>query len=195
MRVPSKILSSFLLAACALVAGLCMLRGAHAADALDTVKRLQREGQIGQALTEADRFLATDPKDARMRFLKSVILADIGRTSDATDLLEQLTQDHPTLAEPYNNLAALYAAAGRYGKAREALEEAVRLRPDYATAHENLGDVYAALAAREYATAAQLDPGRANLDAKIERIRNVLPPPASASAPASGRSISSEPAK
>jgi Flp pilus assembly protein TadD len=193
MRVTSKILRSFLLAACGLVASASMPCVAQAADALDTVKRLQREGQTAQALTEADRFLATDPQDARMRFLKSVILADVGRAADATALLEQLTQDHPTLAEPYNNLAALYAAAGRYGKAREALEEAVRLRPDYATAHENLGDVYAALAVREYATAAQLDPARAGLDTKVERARHACAP--AASAPATGRAGAGVPAK
>ena len=193
MRVPPKILRSFQLTAWGLVAGAFLLGGAQAADALDTVKRLQREGQIAQALIEADRFLASDPNDARMRFLKSVILADVGRTADAMALLEQLTRDHPTLAEPFNNLAALHAAAGRYDKARAALEEAVRLRPDYATAHENLGDVYAALAAREYGTAAQLDPGRAALADKIGRLRGAVAPVAAT--PAAGASASAPPAR
>jgi Flp pilus assembly protein TadD len=176
MRVPPKILRPFQLTAWGLVSIASLLGGAQAADALDTVKRLQREGQTAQALIEADRFLATDPRDARMRFLKSVILSDVGRTADAMALLEQLTRDYPTLAEPFNNLATLHAAAGRYDTARAALEEAVRLRPDYATAHENLGDVYAALAAREYGTAVQLDPGRAALTDKINRLRGAGAP-------------------
>lgn len=175
MRLTSKKLRLLLLAAAALFAQAGLLPHARAADALDTVQRLQREGQTAQALSEADRFLATDPKDARMRFLKAVLLADIGRKAEATELLQQLTQDYPGLAEPYNNLAALSAAAGDYGQARDALEHAVRLRPDYATAHENLGDVYAALAAHEYAVAARLDPAREGLAEKLERVRAIAP--------------------
>ena len=74
-----------------------------------------------------------------------------------------LVQDYPELAEPHNNLAALYAAAGDYGKARAELEEALRLNPLYAPAHENLGDVYALLAGQSYARALRLEPASVEL--------------------------------
>ena len=101
-----------------------------------------------------------------MRFLKSVILADLGRTSEALALLQQMVQDYPELAEPHNNLAALYAAAGDYGKSRAELEETLRLDPGYAPAHENLGDVLALLAGQSYAKALRLEPASASLAAE-----------------------------
>ena len=74
---------------------------------------------------------------------KSVVLADSGRRPRPRRCCKQISQDFPELAEPHNNLAAIYAAAGHYGKARVELEESIRLNPNYATAHENLGDVHA----------------------------------------------------
>ena len=149
------------------------------ADELAEVTRLHRTGQSGAALERADRFLASTPKDAQMRFLKSVVLADTGRSADAVVLLTQLAQEYPELAEPHNNLAALHAAAGDYGNARAELEEAIRLSPGYAPAHENLGDVHVMLAAQAYARALRLEPSSPSLPRKLALARQ-LPTPASA---------------
>ena len=159
-----------------LLALLCMTAFASragAADDLAEVTRLHHAGQTAAALQRADQYLATHPRDPEMRFLEAVILADSNRRTEAVAVLEKLTQDYPDLAEPYNNLAALYAAAGNYEKARAALEQALRLNPGYATAHENLGDVYTALAGQSYATALRLDPGRAGIAAKLELVRRL----------------------
>jgi Flp pilus assembly protein TadD len=155
-------------------------------DELDDVAKLRRDGQPGVALERADRFIADHPRDAQMRFLRAVILADMGRAADATQALERLTEDFPDLPEPYNNLAVLYAGRGDYDQAKRALDQALRLRPGYATAHENLGDVYAALAARSYATALRLEPDRSGLAPKLAAVRAALaasPAASSASAP------------
>jgi tetratricopeptide (TPR) repeat protein len=143
------------------------------AEELDEVGRLHRSGQSAAALERAERYLATAPKDAQMRFLKSVVLADSGRAGEALALLQQLVQDYPELAEPHNNLAALHAAAGDYGKARAELEEAIRLSPDYAPAQENLGDVQAMLAAQAYARALRLEPASASLPRKLALVRQL----------------------
>jgi tetratricopeptide (TPR) repeat protein len=155
-------------------AGLVVLGALSAparADELSEVTRLHHAGQTSAALERADRTLATHPKDAQMRFLKSVILADIGRTPEALTLLQQIVQDYPELAEPHNNLAAIYAASGEYGKSRAELEETIRLNPGYAPAHENMGDVLALLATQSYAKALRLEPASTTLPRKIELIR------------------------
>ncbi|MEO8080898.1 MAG: tetratricopeptide repeat protein [Caldimonas sp.] len=143
------------------------------ADELGEVTRLQHAGQTEASLARADQYLAAHPRDAQMRFLKAVVLAEGGRAGEATALLEQLTRDYPELAEPHNNLAALHAAAGDFSKARAELEESLRLNPRYATAHENLGDVYAILAGEEYAKALRLEPGNATVPAKLAIVREI----------------------
>jgi tetratricopeptide (TPR) repeat protein len=168
---------------------------ASRADELSDVRRLHDAGQTTEALRQADQFLAAHPQDAPMRFLKGVMLADEQHPTAAIEVFEALTQDYPDLAEPYNNLAALYAARGEYSRAREALARALRANPDYATAHENLGDVYAALAAQSYARALELEPNNATLPSKLALARKLFghgasstaaSPSAPASAAASG---------
>ena len=167
------------------------------AEELSEVTRLHHAGQTQAALERADRFLAGKPKDAQMRFLKSVVLADSGRRADAANLLQQIAQDFPELAEPHNNLAAIHAAAGDYGAARTELEESIRLNPNYATAHENLGDVHAMLAAEAYGRAQRLEPGNTGLPRKLELVRQLAGPQAgrAASAPATAAKIDTPPTK
>lgn len=151
------------------------------ADDLSEVTRLHHAGQTKEALERADRYLVGKPKDAQMRFLKSVVLADAGRAAEATAILQQLVQDYPELAEPHNNLAAIHAAAGDYGRARAELEETIRLNPSYAPAHENLGDVYVMLAGQSYAKALRFEPSSASLPKKLALVRQLNAPAATAS--------------
>jgi len=150
------------------------------------VHRLHSAGQTAAALAQADAYLATKPNDAQMRFLKGVILAETQRSGEAISIFQKLVDDYPDLAEPYNNLAALYAASGDYTRARTTLEQAVRANPSYATAHENLGDVYAALASQSYARAQKLEPVNGALESKLALVRELFKrKPAEAAAAAS----------
>lgn len=154
------------------------------ADELDDVQRLYHAGQATAALQRADQYLASHPKDPQMRFFKGVMLAESNRNSEAIALLQKLSEDHPDLSEPHNNLAALHAAAGDYAKARASLEQALRTHPGYATAHENLGDVYAALAAQSYERALQIEPGNATVPPKLTVVRELTRKLRRAAAPA-----------
>ena len=167
-----------------LCAGLAFARAARA-DELSDVQRLYYSGQAAAAMQRADKFLASKPDDAQMRFMKGVMLADTKHDAEAIALFQKLTQDYPDLAEPYNNLAALYAAGGDFSKARSTLELAIRTNPGYATAHENLGDVYAAMAAQSYSRALKLDPTNVTVPPKLELMREMYKRPAEASAAAS----------
>ena len=165
-----------------LCAAFAMPARAATAEELSEVTRLHRAGQSAAALERAERVLSLQPKDAQMRFLKSVVLVDTGRSAEAQAILQQMVQDYPELAEPHNNLAAIYAAAGDYGKSRAELEETIRLNPSYAPAHENLGDVHALLAAQAYAKALRLEPASTTLPKKLALVRQ-LTTPLSASRP------------
>ena len=138
------------------------------------VHRLHSTGQTAAALAKADAYLAGKPNDAQMRFLKGMILTESQRSDQAIVIFQKLVDDYPDLAEPYNNLAALYAAGGDYTRARITLEQAVRANPTYATAHENLGDVYAALASQSYARAQKLEPANGALESKLALVRELF---------------------
>jgi Flp pilus assembly protein TadD len=175
-----KQISSVLSRAIRLVAlAVVLLAPAAYADDYASVSQLARAGQLTEALAKADAYLATNPRDPQMRFIKGVILTDSGKTDEAMAVFTQLTQDYPELPEPYNNLAVLYAARSQFDKARTALEMAVRTNPRYAIAYENLGDVYARLAAQSYDKAVQLDAAtRASVEPKLALIRRMFPNPA-----------------
>ncbi|MDM0030999.1 tetratricopeptide repeat protein [Variovorax sp. J22P271] len=150
---------------------------AHADDYSD-VNTLLRQGKADQALAKADAYIAGKPRDPQMRFLRGVILTEQGKQADAIVVFTALTQDFPELPEPYNNLAALYAAQSQFDKARAALEMAIKLNPDYATAHENLGDVYARLAAQSYGRALKLEAGNTTAPPKLALVRQMFGAPA-----------------
>jgi tetratricopeptide (TPR) repeat protein len=136
-------------------------------------------------MQRADQYLTANPRDPQMRFMKGVMLADARRNTEAIALFQKLTEDYPDLAEPYNNLAALYAAGGDYSKARTTLELALRTNPSYATAHENLGDIYAALAAQSYSRALKLDPRNVTVPPKLALVREMYKRAEAAATPAS----------
>lgn len=169
-RATRLILSAFLV-----LLSNALLRNAQADDYAD-VSQLVRAAKYPEALSKADLFLSTQPKDAQMRFLKGVIQRESGKTSDAITTFSRLTEDYPELPEPYNNLAVLYAGQGQYDKARNALEAAIRTNPSYSTAHENLGDVYAKLASQAYNKALQLDNNNVAVVPKLALIHELFSP-------------------
>ena len=159
------------------VAGLMATASTARADEYADVDRLFGAGQLAEAVQKADQFLASNPRDARMRFLKGLVLSEQGRPVEATAVFVKLTEDFPELPEPYNNLAVLYSKQGQYDQARRSLEAAIRTNPSYATAYENLGDVYAKLASQAYSKALQIDSGNtAKVAPKLSMIRDLFAP-------------------
>jgi Flp pilus assembly protein TadD len=143
-------------------------------DDYASVTQLVGAKQLKEALAKADAYLASKPKDPQMRFIKGVVLTEMGQTADAMSLFTTLTQDYPELPEPYNNLAVLYAADNQFEQARVSLDMAIRTNPSYATAHENLGDVYLQLASQSYTKALKLEPNKTSVQPKLALIRSLF---------------------
>lgn len=144
-----------------------------AAAEVDDAQKLMQKGAFREALTVVDKGIASKPRDANLRFLKGVLLAQLDRKQEAAAVFTALTQDFPQLAEPYNNLGVLLAGSGELERARDVLERAVQVAPGYATAHENLGDLYARLSTQSYEKAAQLDVGNAKTRNKLVLAREL----------------------
>ncbi len=144
------------------------------ANDVQEINQQFRKGDLAGALDHANRYLAKNPKDAQVRFLKGLILADQGKTNDAIAVFTDLTEDYPELPEPYNNLAVLYASQGKFEAAKNALEMAIRTHPSYATAHENLGDIYAKMASIAYDKALALDSKNTAAQTKLALIKELM---------------------
>jgi Flp pilus assembly protein TadD len=158
--------------------------GAARADALGDVRALVTQGDLHAALTRADQAVAQQPRDAQLRFLRGVVLMDLGRDSESLAVFTVLTQEHPDLPDPYNNIGVLQARAGRPEAALAALQEALRCDPGHRTARANLGQVHLMLALKawdELARSGPLDPA---LLRKLEAVRAVVTPVAAATNPA-----------
>lgn len=120
------------------------------ANDLAGAQRLWLAGQKAQAVEQVEQDLTRTPDDLQLRFALGVMRMELGDRAKALSVFTRLTQDFPDLADPYNNLAVLHAAAGELDEAKARLEQALRLQPDHAQAQENLGDVLVRLALRAY---------------------------------------------
>ncbi|MEE8321095.1 MAG: tetratricopeptide repeat protein, partial [Gammaproteobacteria bacterium] len=123
----------------------------------DQIQLLIDKGQLQQALELADEQIVQDDSDIRLLFMKGLILTRMDDLDNAAELFVRMTNEHPELPEPFNNLAVIYALKGEFDKAEEALQKAINTHPSYATAHENLGDLYAKMASQAYNQALELD--------------------------------------
>ena len=166
-RIPLLALGTVLLLVSPMQAGL-------AANSYEDASKLFKQGNHAGALEKIELVIAADPRDARARFLKGLILTEQNKPADAIKVFTSLTEDYPELPEPYNNLAVLYASQGQYDKARKALEMAIRTHPSYAVAHENLGDVYAKMASEAYDKALQLDRSNTTAQTKLAMIKDLF---------------------
>ena len=143
-------------------------------QAIVEIQRLMKQGQMPQAMEKVDILIATRPTEAQGRFLKGLILTEMGRQNEAITLFTKLTEDFPELPEPYNNLAVLYAQQKKYERAKASLEMAIRTHPSYSIAHENLGDVYARLASQAYDKALQVDSSNSFAQTKLAMIKDLI---------------------
>lgn len=184
MPVRNLMSSAVRLTALSAAMAAALICGSARADDYTDIAQLLKNGKTEQALQRTDTFLAANPRDPQMRFLRAVALTNLNRTEDAVAALRQLTEDYPELPEPYNNLAVIYARQGELEKARAALENAVRNNPDYAVAHENLGDIHVRLAYQSYAQARAKGGRAANLQPKMKLLKEVLQLSSTAAKPA-----------
>jgi Flp pilus assembly protein TadD len=142
-------------------------------SAATEIGELMKAGRNDEALKRADARLKDNPRDAQVRFMRGVILAEQGKTVEAAAVFESLTQEFPELPEPYNNLAVIHAAQGRYESAYRLLQQALAAQPNYVTAYENLGDLYLSMAEQAYGKALGLDADNRVAKVKLETAREL----------------------
>lgn len=165
-----RLLAALLLAA-------ILVAGTARADDLADVQRLAGAGDLSAALQRADEALKARPRDAQLRFVRGVLLADLKRDADALAVFQQLHEDYPELPDPLNNLAVVLAGQGRIDEARAALESALRNDAQHRNARENLADIYLRLAVRLWSGLAASGPADPAVERKLRLAREILRAP------------------
>lgn len=155
------------------LAALTFASASLASTAVTEVNQLMAQGKLTEAAALAQAHLSRNGDDVHMRFLQGVIAAEQQKYDLAIEIFSALTRDFPSLPEPYNNLAVLYATQGQMQKAAQTLEQATHVNPSYATAYENLGDLYARMAGNAYAQALQRDSNRKDVQPKLALIQQI----------------------
>ncbi len=140
----------------------------------EQIQRLIQQGAFEDALVIVEERLSNNPTEIQILFLKGLTLAGMDRLKEAESVFIDLTENHPELPEPYNNLAVIYASSGEYDKAKEALISAINTHPSYAIAHENLGDIYAKMASQAYNQALKLDSDNKETRKKLAMINDLI---------------------
>ena len=151
-----------------------------ASDITARIEGLLKAGRFEQALKEIEQRLAaesaraTPGTDVQLLFLQAYAFAALGRLPEAEGIYRQMTIRYPELAEPWNNLAAIYVQRGDLEQARGALEMAIMIYPNYKAALSNLGDVQLMIAQKAYQRAAEGQGASPDLALKINAIRQIL---------------------
>ncbi len=120
------------------------------ASSVDDIQKLLSQNRFQEALPKIESLLSNTPDDVELRFLHATTLSELDQPEKAINIYEAIISEYPTLPEPRNNLAVLYAKQQGFEKAEGALQSALNTHPSYATAHENLSDIYKALASVAY---------------------------------------------
>lgn len=137
------------------------------------VNRLISRGKLQDALNLADSELEKNPQNLNLRFTRGVIFSDMKKYKEAKEIFEQLIREYPEVAEPYNNLAVIYAAEGNKGRAKELLETSLSNNAKSITTYNNLGDVYLAYALEMFEKASKLAPNNKRISKKVETLREL----------------------
>ena len=141
---------------------------------ISKLNKLIEEKNYIEAKKIVEQLLDSDEENPQLLFIDGVLLSELGEIDNAINVFVSLTKSHPTLPEPYNNLAVLYAQSGNFDLARIALEKSIKTHPSYATAHVNLGDLYTRMASESYNQALQIDKSNKNAKTKLSLIKKLF---------------------
>jgi Flp pilus assembly protein TadD len=123
---------------------------------LRAVRHLLQTGEYLTALTLIEDLKDLRPCDADLLFIQARVYETIGETDIAISLYQFLINNFPTLPEPYNNIAVLYADRGKVEEAKTFLRRGLSTNESYQRLQKNLTTIYVVEAAEAYRRALNL---------------------------------------
>jgi len=152
---------------------------AATADALNQAKKDMSLGRYATATASLSQLVDKEPSHYEAWFLFGVAHVHQQQYHQAIEAFRQVIRLRPDLAEPHNNLAAVYSNLDDTHAAIKELEIALEKRADYPVAEENLADLYVKLALRHYKNSLQYAPNPIveQRYARLVKVRNPLSTP------------------
>ncbi len=156
---------------------LSVVEVSHASNqvALNKANLDMKTGHYSVALESLRQLVNRDKNDYQAWFLLGVAHTHEQHYHQAIEAFRQVIALRPDLAEPHNNLAAIYSALGDPETAAHELEQALVKRPDFVTAEENLADLYVRLALKHYRNSLEKAPNPV-VRQRYMRLLDVLKP-------------------
>ena len=134
------------------------------------IEQKLKQALYAEALVLANQELVRQPNDPKILFWKALAQEKTGLEKEALAGYKALTQDHPELPEPHNNLGILLMRAGDLEGAQLSFQEALRMDAHYGEAMENLADVLLVQARRLYERSLQASTRKERLGLKIRAL-------------------------
>ena len=105
----------------------------------DSLINLYSQGQLQQALEQANVLLQQFPNSSFLYNICGVVYKGLGQLDASIEAYNKLLAIRPDYAEAYNNMGAALQDQGKLEEAIEAYNKALSIKPDYADAYYNMG--------------------------------------------------------
>ena len=110
------------------------------ADQLQPIINLYAQGQLQQALSDANRMLERFPNSFVLNNIAGACNAGLMQFDAAIDSFKQALKINPENAEAYNNIGNVLHTKGDQEAAIGSYKKALKIKPDYAEAYSNMGN-------------------------------------------------------
>ncbi len=132
-------------------------------EALEIAIQFQKESRLEDANLMYGQILEVDPGNPRALHYCGVLAHQLGRGSEAIDLIRKSLSIVPDVADWHSNLGIVLQDSGHLDEAIDAYHRAIAIDPDHANAYSNLGVLLRAKgqpedAEQAYRTAIRLNP-------------------------------------
>jgi tetratricopeptide (TPR) repeat protein len=120
-------------------------------DQLQSLINLHSQGQLQQALKQAETLVQQFPKSAVLFNIQGAVLKGLGRLDLSIEAYTKALSIKPDYAEAYNNMGNALKEQGKLEEAIEAFNKSLAIKPDYAKAYYNMGNALSDLGKLEEA--------------------------------------------
>ena len=115
-------------------------------DQLQSLINLYSQGQLQQALKQAETLVKQFPQSAILFNIQGTVLKGLGQLGLSVEAYNKALAIKPDYADAYNNMGITLKEQGKLEEAIEAYNKALAIKPDYAEAYNNMGSALKGIA-------------------------------------------------